>query len=46
MLIALSHDAIGVLVGPPTLCAVLLGGGYSVYRLMGWDHIDDEDDPC
>ena len=44
VLTALSHDAIGVLVGPLTLCAVMVGGGYAVYRAMGWDRIDDEDD--
>lgn len=48
MLIALSHDVIGLLVGPLTICVVMVGGGYAVYRALGWDRIDDDegDDQC
>ena len=44
MLSFLSHDLLGLLIGPPIIFFGMLGGGYCVARAM--DSSDDDEDPC
>jgi len=44
MLSFLSHDLLGLLIGPPIIFFGMLGGGYCVARGMGW--FDDDEDSC